>query len=262
MSTSPKTHAARWLTIALSLGLVIASIGDVQARGRRTRNARRTRTTTAKRLRVTHHQRPSAQAAAVDPNRGLAKNLKTLIQEHGLTSFTKNGKLYFATKANKVMPDYTKLGKNVVEFFITPGFHHLYTRVGEDVYSRIGGLTKSTYRDSSSEKIGVLVELKPAEMQKLLNFVTRAHANPSAVIGSFSYNGGRPPEKSNCTSYITYAEVGDRGQTLGAVCGTFPSGFPQGFLSSMMRSSSDRIKAVVVHNPTSTFNSSYALNLR
>lgn len=245
-------------TILIALGVMFASLGDADAR----RRTRRTRTR-ARLLRPMQQQQQQARTSStIDPNRGLQRNLQTLIQQNGLKSFTKNGKTFFAKTSGVSTTDYTKLGKNVVEFFVRPGFHHLYTRIGNDVYSRISGLSKSPIYQTSSQQIGVLVELKDAEMQKLQSYLDSARANPRQVLGPFVYAGGAPPRASNCTSYITHAKIGDRGQSLGSVCGTYPSGFPQGFLSSLMRSNSDRVKAIVVHNPKGEFNANYKLDLR
>lgn len=263
--------ATKWLALGTTLALLLGTLGDAEAR--RSRRARRSTqrvqlqsqgqtqspTRLQRMLRGAATQKQQ-QRGAVDAN--LDAKLSSFIQQNGLKSFTKGGKTYFATTRTTPTPDYTALGKNVVEFFVSPGFHHLYTRVGNDVYSRIGGLSKSDYRDTGSQKIGVLVELKPSEMANLNDFLARAHANPSQVLGPFNYNGGAPPLKSNCTSYITYAKVGERGETLGRVCGVWPSGMPQSFLGSLIGSNDKRIKAVVVHNPTGEFNTNYKLDLR
>ena len=265
--------ATKWLALGTTLALLLGTMGDAEARRSRrarrsTQRARRSQSQQMPRLQrmlrgaaTQKQQQRGTTAGTVDANRGIEANLSAFIQQNGLKSFTKGGKTYFATTRQTPTTDYTKLGKNVVEFFVSPGFHHLYTRVGNDVYSRIGGLSKSDYRDTGSQKIGVLVELKPAEMTKLNDFLARAHANPREVIGPFNYNGGAPPTKSNCTSYITYAKVGERGETLGRVCGVWPSGMPQSWLGSLIGSNDKRIKAVVVHNPTGEFSTNYKLDL-
>jgi hypothetical protein len=195
--------------------------------------------------------------------RGMQGKLDKLVRDGRAKTFTRNGKKWIGLKHSQVDPaQYTSLGKNVVEFFISPGFHHLYTRIGDKTYSRISGLTRGAWYPGTSERVGVLVEFKDSEMAKLNAFLERAHANPRDVIGTFNYNGGRPPHSSNCTDYITTAKIGDRGQSVGSVCGTYDSAMPQGFLRSLMNSNSDRIKAVVVHNPSGTFNDSYQPDLR
>jgi hypothetical protein len=196
-----------------------------------------------------------------------AQRLQSFVRENQLASFTKNGKLHFATRGqtNFTTGASSYLGQlspNLVEFFVSPGFHHLYTRIGDKTYSRISGLSESGFYTSSSERIGVLVQLSDSEMGRLKQYVNGACQNPSRALGPFNYGGGRPPQASNCTSWITWAPIGDRGETLARLLGVYESGFPQGFLGSLMRSSSDRVKAVVVHNPRNDFNPSYELDLR
>ncbi len=189
------------------------------------------------------------------------------VRENRLQTFNKNGRLHFATNGqtnftNGAASYLGQLSPNLVEFFVSPGFHHLYTRIGDKTYSRISGLSESGFYTSSSERIGVLVQLSNTEMGRLKQYVDGACRDPQRALGPFNYGGGRPPQASNCTSWITWAPIGDRGETLARLLGVYESGFPQGFLGSLMRSSSDRVKAVVVHNPKREFNASYQLDLQ
>jgi hypothetical protein len=188
------------------------------------------------------------------------------VRTNQLNSFTKNGRCYVATKSNTDMKPYLHLGKNVVEFFVSPGFHHLYTRVSKmgsngklehKVYSRISGLSRSNWYSSTSERVSVICELNNKEMSNLNKFLDKAVANPHEMLGEFSYGCGTPPRASNCTSYITNAKIGEHGETLARVLGVWESGMPQSFLGSLMRSGNDKVKAVVVQNPSSSFNENF-----
>jgi hypothetical protein len=190
------------------------------------------------------------------------QRIRSFVQKNNLPSFTQHGKMVFATNAQTDSGKYLgQLSPNLVEFFITPGFHHLYTRVGDKTYSRISGLGESSWYKSSSERIGVLVHLTDSEMGRLKTYVDQARTDPDRTIGKFIYGGGRPPSASNCTSWITWASIGDRGETLARILGVYESGMPQGFIGSLMRSSSDRVKAIVVHNPKENFGNSYSFDL-
>ena len=214
-----------------------------------------------------HVQRTTRTTGRGD--QGVQQRLSTFIQQNQLKTFTKHGKKFIATQRNTNIKPLHNLGKNVVEFFVRPGFHHLYTRVptacgGADlkqhVYSRITGLSKSGWYPSSSEHVGVLVQLTDREMSNLQDFLGRATANPSQVIGRFVYGGGRPPTASNCTSYITTAKIGERGESFARLLGVWESGMPQSFLRSLINSGNDRVKAVVVQNPASNFDQNYNLS--
>jgi hypothetical protein len=196
-----------------------------------------------------------------------AQRIGSFVRENRLPSFNKNGKLFFATSSGTNFTNggssyLGQLSPNLVEFMISPRFHHLYTRIGDKTYSRVIELSESGYYTSPSERIGVLVQLTNSEMGRLKQYVDTACRNPSQAIGPFVYGGGRPPQASNCTSWVTWAPIGDRGETLARLLGVYESGFPQGFLGSLMRSSSDRVKAVVVHNPTREFNANYQFDLQ
>jgi hypothetical protein len=196
-----------------------------------------------------------------------AQRVGSFVRDNNLPSFTRNGRLHFATGqrtnfTNGAQSYLGQLSPNMVEFFVSPGFHHLYTRIGDKTYSRISGLSESGYYTSSSERVGVLVQLTDTEMGRLKQYVNSACRDPNRVLGPFVYGGGTPPRASNCTSWISTAKIGDRGESLARILGVWESGFPQGFVGSLARSASDRVKAVVIHNPTGTFNQSYELNLR
>lgn len=190
------------------------------------------------------------------------RRVQQVVREGRLPSFARHNKTFLALPARADRTDYLhRLSPNLVEFFISPGFHHLYTRVGDSSFSRIQGLSQSQWYPGSSERIGVLVSLSDREMTKLKGYLEQSVARPSQMLGPFNYGGGVPPSRSNCTSYITNARIGDNNECLADLLGVGRSGFPQGFIRSLMQSRSDRVKAVVVHNPNGTFTENYHFNL-
>ncbi len=212
----------------------------------------------------------SRGTAQIAKHSSFDRQVKQFVSQNRLKSFKKHGKPVIGVKNMRDTAQYLKLGgKNVVEFFVRSGFHHLYTRVpgkqGNDtkqwVFSRITGLSRTEWRKSSSEQVSVLVELNDKEMTNLNKYLDKARENPSKVLGKFVYAGGRPPNASNCTSYITCAPIGERGESLARVLGVYESGMPQGFLRSLMSRGNDKVKAVVVHNPKGNdFTDRYDLN--
>ena len=230
-------------TIALMLGSSIDANAQNRLRGMFSRNQR------GQQARVNRGQQ-----------QGFKQRLNQFVQTNRLKTFTKNGKPVIAMKnKTQVNNQYLKLGKNVIEFFVRPGFHHLYMRVpypGQDgkvqhkVFSRISGLDVSSWYGSTSERVSVLAELSDKQLTNLRKYLDKAKANPLQVLGRFEYNGGRPPHASNCTSYVTNAKIGENGETLARVLGVYESGMPQGFLNSLMSRGNSQVKAMVVTNPS------------
>ena len=190
------------------------------------------------------------------------RRVQQVVRESRLPSFARHNKTFVALPATANRTDYLqRLSPNMVEFFISPGFHHLYTRIGDTTFSRITGLSQGRWYPGSSERIGVLVSLSNTEMSALKGYLEGAVAHPRRVLGPFNYGGGVPPNRSNCTSYITNARVGENNECLADLLGVNRSGYPQGFIRSLMRSRSDKVKAVVVHNPSGNFGENYHFNL-
>lgn len=247
-------------TVALGAALVIV-LGAVTAGATpRHRNNGNRRTTN------TQQRNVNAQPPRVD---GLQARLNTFVQQNRCQTFVKHGKKFIGVQRNANMDGYKNLGKNTVEFFVRSGFHHLYARVPkpgangqlqQHVYSRITGLSRSSWYKSSSQQVSVICQLSDREMGNLNKFLDRAVANPREVIGKFVYAGGRPPSASNCTDYITTAKVGERGESLARILGVYESGMPQGFLRSLISRGNDRVKAVVVHNPAGNFDQNFDMN--
>ena len=251
-----RTSTRRWMVLAAAMIVTAGTLAHATPRHRQS-NYRRAINTTQ----VRNNQQPRMD--------GLQARIDGFIRQNQLKTFTKHGKKFVGAKRGTNMDGYKNLGKNMVEFFVRPGFHHLYTRVPSKnatgqlenhVYSRISGLSKSKWYPSSSEQISVLCELTNKEMSNLNGFLGRATANPSKVIGRFVYGGGRPPTASNCTSYITTAKIGERGESLARILGVYESGMPQGFLRSLISRGNSRVKAVIVQNPTGNFDQNYDMN--
>ena len=246
----------QWVAVGAALAITLG-VAVTYATPRHRQHNYRTNT----RTQVRSNQQPRMD--------GLQARIDGFIRQNQLHTFTKQGKKFVGTQRNTNMEAYKNLGKNVVEFFVRPGFHHLYARVpvkgangqlDQHVYSRITGLSKSNWYPSTSERISVLCQLTDKEMGNLNGFLKRATANPREVIGKFVYGGGRPPTASNCTSYITTAKIGERGESLARVLGVYESGMPQGFLRSLISRGNSRVKAVIVQNPTGNFDQNYDMN--
>ncbi len=160
----------------------------------------------------------------------------------------------------------TQLSPNLVEFAVSS--HHLHTRVGERDYDNISSLSDNAWRGPSSysgDRLGVIVQLTDSEMGRLRGWIDSARANHDGVLGRFNYNGGDPnygtgsSKQSNCTSWVTCARVGDRGESIGQLMGYGNAAEPYSWVKGLARSGSSRVKAVVVHGPdeSKAFNQSY-----
>ena len=252
-----RSSTSRWMVMAAAMVIMAGTLAHATPRHRQN-DVRRTNSTSQVR---SQNNQPRMD--------GLQARLNSFVQQNRCHTFTKSGKKFIGVQRDANMDGYKNLGKNMVEFFVRSGFHHLYARVpakGSDgqlqqhVYSRISGLSRSSWYKSSSEQVSVLCELSDREMGNLNKFLDRAVANPREVIGKFVYAGGRPPSASNCTDYITTAKVGERGESLARILGVYESGMPQGFLRSLISRGNDRVKAVVVHNPAGNFDQNFDMN--
>ena len=200
------------------------------------------------------------------------------------------GRLRFATTLGKTnFEGYVEASSNnVVELELTRyPINHLYVRIGATTYSRGSmELKKSNWirvhnekleNKPEHEKVSVLVSLSSSEMVRLQEFVSLAYrgiANgPFAyrpqdnVIGE--YHSGRSrevhaPGTSNCTSWITHAQIGDRGETLGELVGVHPDlwGMPRNFVRALVAGDSKRVIAIGAHNPVGGFSRNYPLDDR
>ncbi len=208
-----------------------------------------------------------AKTSTKGNSRSVAGKIRSFVKNNNLPTFTHHGKLHLAVSHyQEYMRDYTRLGSNLVEFLVDAGHEHLYTRVGKTEYDRTGtsarrgSLNKEPWTLNYAQKrISVLVELKPKQMRRLTEYLVAARGFPIDVMGEWSYQGGLPPRKCNCTSFIVRTPIGDKGEHMHEVCGVpflakglqegySPLGHPQSWLNSLIRSKKAAVRAVVVHN--------------
>ncbi len=204
-----------------------------------------------------------------------SNNLKSFTSARGVPVFaipkalysTSSGYGYGAPTYSAGEKQYlTVLSPNLVEFAVSS--HHLHTRVGERDYDNISSLSDNAWRGPSSysgDRLGVLVQLSDSEMTRLRTWIDRARQDHDGVLGRFNFNGGDPNygtganKQSNCTSWVTCARVGDRGESLGQLVGIGASAEPYSWVKGLARYGNNRVKGVVVHGPdeSKSFNQSY-----
>ncbi len=209
----------------------------------------------------------NVQIKSLSPERRIqdfirANNLKSFTSARGVPVFATPGRLFSGGVWNAVTGglssgarDYlTQLSPNLVEFSVG-SFHHLFTRVGERSYDNISSLSDERWRGpSSGDRLSVLVHLTDSEMGRLRQWIDRAVRDHDGTLGRFCFGGGNPnapgpSKRSNCTSWITYAKVGDRGETLGELVGLGNYGEPYSWVKGLASRGNNRVKAVVVHKP-------------
>ena len=162
--------------------------------------------------------------------------------------------------------DYLKqLSPNVVEFSISPRYHHLYVRLGNMSYDNWPGANHGlpahisarrwSTAAAATDRVAVLVQLKTSEMARLRTWIDGGVNTPLECLGMFNYGGGDPwatgrAMSSTCTSWMSYAPIGDNGETLGELAGVGRSNEPNSFVNSLVRRGNDRVHGVAVFNPT------------
>jgi hypothetical protein len=202
-----------------------------------------------------------------------SNNLPTFATTRGVPVFAVPKRLYSSSSGYGQSATYsagekqylTVFSPNLVEFAVSS--HHLHTRVGDRDYDNIWSLSDNAWRGPSSysgDRLGVLVQLSDSEMTRLRQWIDRARQDHEGVLGRFNFNGGDPntpaPNKaSNCTSWVTCARVGDRGETIGQLMGLGNGGEPYSWVKGLARYGGSRVKGVVVHGPDEqkSFNQSY-----
>jgi hypothetical protein len=160
----------------------------------------------------------------------------------------------------------TQFSPNLVEFSV--GGHHLHTRVGDRDYDNISSLSDNAWRGPSTysgDRLSVLVHLTDTEMGRLRSWIDRARQDHDGTLGRFNFNGGDPTygsgssKQSNCTSWVTCARIGDRGESLGQLVGLGNGAEPYSWVKGLASRGNSRVKAVVVHGPdeSKSFDQSY-----
>jgi hypothetical protein len=95
-------------------------------------------------------------------------------------------------------------------------------------------------------------------MTRLRGWVDRARRDHDGTLGRFNFNGGDPnygsngSKQSNCTSWVTCARVGDRGESLGQIVGMGNGAEPYSWVKGLASYGNSRVKAVIVHGPDET----------
>lgn len=159
----------------------------------------------------------------------------------------------------------SKLSPNVVEFSVSPRYHHLYVRLGAQSFDNWPGANYGrpahiSVRNwgtaaAATDRVAVLVQLTTSEMGRMKTWIDNGVNRPLECLGMFSYGGGDPrasgsSKASNCTSWMSYAPIGDNGETLGELAGVGRSNEPNSFINSLVQRGNDRVHGVAVFNPT------------
>mgnify|MGYP001547124239 CR=1 FL=1 len=231
--------------------LLVASIADARPRHRPTRSLRK-RTNKSARLRVRQHQNPAAQQVPVQ---------ERLTQLEGTTNFTRGGKLHVAVKTEAGRKALNRL-PNTVEFFVKKGYGHLYVRVKDVAFDRHMSVKATKWSDfnyKDKEQSGVLLELPRPLYKQFVKHLSAAKRDPKGTVGTFEYNGGKFPEQSNCTSWVTLAKMGgDRlVKALGVprdakgIGDANPTRHPQSWINALI-DHSPYTKAVIMRNHEKT----------
>jgi hypothetical protein len=184
------------------------------------------------------------------------------ILPNGKRVFTFIGAPRVAAREKAYLKSFTR---NVIELSVSPTFHHLYVRLGDQTYdnwpgSENGAPSRVNVRRWSTEhagvdRVAVLAELPDKVFDRVYQWIEKSYYHPRETLGMFRYGGGDPRlggarKASNCTSWISCAPVGDRGETLAELLGVRNSSEPNAFLRDLVLRGNDRVKGVCVFNPT------------
>ncbi|MFH1131028.1 MAG: hypothetical protein V1754_06815 [Pseudomonadota bacterium] len=179
--------------------------------------------------------------------------------------------------AGTIEHDYlTNLSPNIIELTTSPRAGHLYVRIGRNVFDNwpaervnpeAGQNGKTSVvrvhrwgtASASTDRLGALVELTTSEMDRLKEWVDASVHETDVTLGSWNYGGGdprgnRPGRSANCTSWISYAPIGDNGQTLGDLAGVGNHNTPSSFLTSLMSRGNERVQCITLLNPSREVN--------
>ena len=80
-----------------------------------------------------------------------AERIRRFVCGNNLPCVTRGGRPVFATHASPSLASgyLAQLSPGLVEFFLPRGGHHLFTRIGDSTYSRLGGLSEEPWRPGS-----------------------------------------------------------------------------------------------------------------
>lgn len=234
------TRSIRVIVFSLTLALLCAA-SPAEAR-RRTRS---------RKARVTRVQKQQQQQ--------LADKLKAL---PGSTSFVRGGKLHVAVKDGQACNTQLMGLPNTVEFFAKKGYMHLFVRVKDQTFDRHTGVKKvawDTFNYKGKEHSGVLLQLPKPLYDKLVKHLEAAHTDPKGTVGTFLMDGGKFPQQSNCTSWVTLAKMGDKKlvEALGiprdakGIGDANPTRHPQSWINALI-DHSPFTKAVIMRNHEKT----------
>jgi hypothetical protein len=235
------TRSLRTIIVGLILALLCApTLADAKRRTRRTRKAR-----------VTRVQKQQQQQ--------LQDKLKAL---PGATHFVRGGKLHVAVKDGEACNTKLMGLPNTVEFFAKKGYMHLFVRVKDQTYDRHTNVKKVQWDKFSYKKIeqsGVLLQLPKATYDKLVAHLEAANTDSKGTVGTFTMEGGKFPQQSNCTSWVTLAKLGDKKviEALGVpreakgIGDANPTRHPQSLINALI-DHSPFTKAVIMRNHDKT----------
>lgn len=185
-----------------------------------------------------------------------------LCQLPGATHFVRSGKLHVAVKSGEASHNELLRQPNTVEFFVKKGYMHLFVRVkgvNFDRHTTVKATPWEKFSYKDIEQSGVLLELPKDLYKQFVKHLSAAKCNPQGTVGSFTMEGGKYPEQSNCTSWVTLAKMGDKKlvEALGiprdakGIGDANPTRHPQSWINALI-DHSPYTQAVIMRNHEKT----------
>lgn len=209
------------------------------------------------------HARPGPGARArvrpTQPRPGAFSSFKQFAREMQFPTALHRGRLFINVN------DFSKLAMNAEAYTAIGGgkmleFNgrgHLHTRYNgaKDAHYLFGSLyADGGYTPPRPKAVSVAVKLKDVEHRELNAYIEAARRNPQQEIGGWNYGGGRPKRyyprenaTANCTSWISAAKLGERGESLAKLAGVWESVSPSSWIGSLARNGNERVDAVLLH---------------
>lgn len=180
----------------------------------------------------------------------------------GSTNFMRNGKLHVAVKSGEASHNELLRQPNTVEFFVKKGYMHLFVRVkgvNFDRHTTVKATPWEKFGYKDIEQSGVLLELPKDLYKQFVKHLSAAKRKPQETVGTFTMEGGKFPEQSNCTSWVTLAKMGDKRlvEALGiprdakGIGDANPTRHPQSWVNALI-DHSPFTKAVIMRNHEKT----------